>query len=79
MNTNQLTDPSPSNSDTLVSGDDLSTGAQSHSPNSIHPLHGMSVAERTESRQRVFAKALAEILRRRPQRTIAATGAEIRS
>ena len=79
VNTHQPTSPSPSNSNTFVSGDDSSTGAQPDSVNSIHPLHGMSAAERSESRQRVFAKALAEILRRRPQRTITSTGAEIRS
>jgi hypothetical protein len=33
--------------------------------NSAHPLHGLSAAERAESRQRVFAKALAELLRGR--------------
>lgn len=33
--------------------------------NSNHPLHGLSVSARTESRQRVFAKALAELLRGR--------------
>jgi hypothetical protein len=79
MNSNQPTGPSPSNSSTSIPAEHSSTVVQLDFANSIHPLHGMSVAERTESRQRVFAKALAEILRRRPQGTMSASGAESRS
>jgi hypothetical protein len=44
-------------------------------PNTIHPLYGMTVEARIESRQQVLAKALAEILvaRRRAPAVTAVT------
>lgn len=41
---------------------DSSTPSAANQPNTTHPLYGMSEAARIESRQRVLAKAMAEIL-----------------
>ena len=54
----------PSNTPPLDTNQATGGGAGTLPPeNRAHPLYGLSVADRTESRQRVLATALAEILR----------------